>query len=311
MNKTKYKIILFNRSKSSMMEVALSKYFILASISILTLTNLVVLHFFSSSYSSWHSNQQIKNHQKHNNVLIEKIESGEDRITSIEDKIDAIVEQDNNMRALLSLPKIHDDVRKLGTGGDDSAKSLTMRELEYLLPDESEIDLQDYFNKLDFIERSTNLELLSYIEMMSNAKKNKSTLRHYPAIYPVDLSEAKLVSKFGYRIDPFSKRYKKHEGHDFSAKVGTDVFATADGVVISSKYNGSFGNFIEISHGNGYKTIYGHLYKRHVKQGSYIKRGDKIGEVGNTGRSTAPHLHYEIKHNNKRVDPNEFYFDNL
>ena len=311
MNKSKYKIILFNRSKSSMMEVALSKYFIVASVSILILTNVLALHLFSNSYSSWYSNQQIKNHQKDNNILVKKIENGEDRIVGIEDKIDQIIEQDNNMRALLSLPQIHDDVRKLGTGGDDSAKSLTMRELEYLLPDESEIDLQDYFNKLDFIERSTNLELLSYIEMMSNVKKNKSTLRHYPSIYPVDLSQAKLVSKFGYRIDPFSKRYKRHEGHDFSAKVGTDVFATADGMVISSKYNGSFGNFIEISHGNGYKTIYGHLYKRHVKKGSYVKRGDKIGEVGNTGRSTAPHLHYEIKHNNKRVDPDEFYFDNL
>tara|TARA_Y100001970_G_C14004266_1_gene734999 strand:- start:172 stop:900 length:729 start_codon:yes stop_codon:yes gene_type:complete len=242
---------------------------------------------------------------------VDKIQRGEDRISNIEDKINTIIDHDNQMRALLSLPKIHDDVRKLGTGGEDSEHSVTMAQLEYLLPSESGIDLQDYFNKLDFIERSTNLELLSYIEMISNTKKNKTTLRHHPAIYPVDLSEAKLVSKFGYRIDPFSKRYKKHEGHDFSAKVGTDVFATADGLVTSSKYNGSFGNFIEINHGNGYKTIYGHLHKRSIKKGSYVKRGQKIGEVGNTGRSTAPHLHYEVKHNNKRVDPATFYFDNL
>ena len=81
--------------------------------------------------------------------------------------------------------------------------------------------------------------------------------------------------------------------------------------MLTSKYNGTFGNFIEISHGNGYKTIYGHLHKRFAKKGSYVKRGDKIGEVGNTGRSTAPHLHYEIKRNNKRLDPSAFYFDNL
>ena len=311
MNKSKYKIIFFNRSKSSMMEIPLSRYFILSSIFIIIFTNVMVLHFFSNKYSSWVSNQEIKNHKEENSFLVSEIQKGQDRILNIEDKISTIIDHDNHMRDLLSLPQIHDDVRKLGTGGQNNQSSLTMAELEYLLPNESDIDLQDYFNKLDFIERSTNLELLSYIEMMSNTKKNKSALRHHPAIHPVDLSEAKLVSKFGYRIDPFSKRYKKHEGHDFSAKVGTDVFATADGIVVSSKYNGSFGNFVEISHGNGYKTIYGHLHKRTVKKGSYVKRGEKIGEVGNTGRSTAPHLHYEVKHNNKRVDPSTFYFDKL
>ena len=87
--------------------------------------------------------------------------------------------------------------------------------------------------------------------------------------------------------------------------------STADGVVVNSKYNGTFGNFIEVSHGNGYKTVYGHLSKRLVKKGDYIIRGQKIGEVGNTGRSTAPHLHYEVKQYKRRLDPKDFYFDNL
>ena len=309
MSISKYKIILFNHSKNLMMEIGVSKYFILASIGILFSVNFIVLHFFSTAYANWQSNRQIENYKDHNTLLVDKIQNSEDKILNIEEKMSTIIDHDNHMRDLLSLPKIHEDVRKLGIGGADGNETLTMTQLEYLLPNESDIDLQDYFNKLDFIERSTNLELLSYIEMLSNVKKNKSALRHHPAIYPVDLSEAKLVSKFGYRIDPFSKRYKKHEGHDFSAKRGTDVFATADGVVVTSKYNGSFGNFVEISHGNGYKTIYGHLHKRFAKKGSYVKRGDKIGEVGNTGRSTAPHLHYEIKRNNKRLDPSAFYFD--
>ena len=87
--------------------------------------------------------------------------------------------------------------------------------------------------------------------------------------------------------------------------------ATADGLVVSSRYNGTFGNYIEISHGNGYKTVYGHLHKRNVSTGTYVVRGQKIGEVGNTGRSTAPHLHYEVKLNNKRVNPKDFYFDDI
>ena len=81
--------------------------------------------------------------------------------------------------------------------------------------------------------------------------------------------------------------------------------------MVASKYNGTFGNYIEISHGNGYKTVYGHLNKRNVSRGTYVVRGQKVGEVGNTGRSTAPHLHYEVKHHKKRLDPSAFYFDGM
>ena len=92
-------------------------------------------------------------------------------------------------------------------------------------------------------------------------------------------------------------------------KVGKKVIATADGTVRSSRYYGSFGNYIEIDHGNGYITAYGHLSNRSVKVGDKVNRGQKIGEVGNTGRSTAPHLHYEVQYKNKAVDPSPFYFD--
>ena len=109
----------------------------------------------------------------------------------------------------------------------------------------------------------------------------------------------RLSSNFGYRRDPFSKKYKFHDGHDYSAQIGTGVHSTADGRVKRSKYWGSFGNYIEVDHGNGYVTAYGHLSKRNVKTGDKVLRGQKIGEVGNTGRSTAPHLHYEIKYQNK------------
>ena len=145
--------------------------------------------------------------------------------------------------------------------------------------------------------------------MSSKSEKKKSSLRHFPAIHPVDLSKAKLTSRYGYRRDPFTKKYRKHEGDDFSAKRGTDVMSTADGLVVSSRYNGTFGNYIEIDHGNGFITIYAHLSKRLVKKGDKVNRGDKIGNLGNTGRSTAPHLHYEVLFNKKHVNPNKFYFD--
>ena len=311
MKKSNYKILLFNNSKGSMREVFLSTPLILASAFIFIFFNFLCFYLFADEYVAWRSNNQIEYHKKNNDLLVSNIKKAEDKILNIQEKINTIVKHDDKIRDMLKMPRIHDDVRQLGVGGNGLDNRQAIEFLDYLLPDEEDVNLQGYFDKLDFIERSTNLELLSYMELSSNSAKNKAGLRHFPAIHPVDLSKAKLTSKFGYRRDPFSKKYKKHEGHDFSAKRGTHVMATADGLVVSSRYNGTFGNYVEISHGNGYKTIYGHLNKRNVSKGTYVVRGQKIGEVGNTGRSTAPHLHYEIKHHNKRVDPINFYFDGI
>ena len=311
MKKSNYKILLFNNSKGSMREMVLSSRLLFLLMSVFTFFNFLLFYFFADTYVEWQSGIQLKDHQKNNKLLVSNIKSAETKIYNIEEKLNTIVKHDNKIRDMLKMPRIHDDVRQLGVGGNGLDNRQSAEFLEYLLPDEGEVNLQDYFDRLDFIERSTNLELISYMEMSSNSAKKKVSLRHFPAIHPVDLSIAKLTSKFGYRRDPFSKKYKKHEGHDFSAKRGTEVMATADGLVVSSRYNGTFGNYIEISHGNGYKTIYGHLNKRNVSKGTYVVRGQKIGEVGNTGRSTAPHLHYEIKYHNKRVDPINFYFDDI
>ena len=123
------------------------------------------------------------------------------------------------------------------------------------------------------------------------------------------MKNSKFTSGYGYRYDPFTNKKKLHEGDDFSAKRGTEVMSTADGIVKTSRYYGSFGNYIEIDHGNGYVTCYGHLHKRNVKKGQKVERGQLIGQVGNTGRSTASHLHYEIRYKNKTLDPSDFYFD--
>jgi murein DD-endopeptidase MepM/ murein hydrolase activator NlpD len=131
-----------------------------------------------------------------------------------------------------------------------------------------------------------------------------------PAIHPVQDNHI-CSSGFGYRRDPFSRKYTFHSGDDFSARVGTPVVSTGEGRVKVSKVNGSFGNYIEIDHGNGFATIYAHLSRRHVKKGQKVFRGQKIGEVGNTGRSTAPHLHYEVKYGRKSLDPSQYYFDSL
>ena len=195
MNKKSYKILFFNNSKNSAKEFNFSTWFFAIPVSIFIVSNFFVLYFFADNFVAWSSNLEIINHKKNNQILLENINLSQEKMMHIEEKINTIIDQDNNMRSFLKLPKIHEDVRMLGIGGSELEKA-KVEYLEYLLPDEEEIDLQEYFKRLDFIERSTNLEFLSYMELHSNSKKNKNKLRHLPAIYPVDLSKAKLVSKF-------------------------------------------------------------------------------------------------------------------
>ncbi len=207
---------------------------------------------------------------------------------------------------MVKLQPITEDIRKMGFGGTHN-KTET-EDVNYLLP-EDHIDVDEMIDDINYVNRLINLERLSYDEITEKVESNKDEILAHPAIHPVELGLDRLSSNYGYRRDPFSQKFKFHDGHDYSARIGTNVYSTANGRVKKSKYWGSFGNYIEIDHGNGYITAYGHLSNRSVKMGDKVYRGQKIGEVGNTGRSTAPHLHYEVQYNNKAVDPTSFYFD--
>ncbi len=116
----------------------------------------------------------------------------------------------------------------------------------------------------------------------------------------------RITDRFGYRIHPITKKRHHHSGIDMSAKIGTPIYAPADGVVEYAKHKGSYGNYLLINHPFGFKTAYGHLEKFAVKSGDYIAKGDLIGYVGNTGRSTGSHLHYEIRYLHKWLNPDKF-----
>jgi len=300
-----YKLILINKYDASASEYNPRSVILTFSFLIVLFVSFFILVLFSNDINHFISFKAINTHKKNNFELHSVIENQQNKIDELIIQIDNLNKRDDNMRSLLKLPIIDDDVRKLGVGG--SSDNEKFNHIEYLLPEN--IDLDEIDNEIDYLRRTINLEKLSYVEIEAKALTDKNKILHYPAIHPTSLDGSKFTSGFGYRYDPFTKNKKIHEGHDFSAKVGTEVFVTANGIVKSSRYFGSFGNYIEVDHGNGYTTTYGHLSKRMVKKGQSIKRGDIIGKVGNTGRSTAPHLHYEIKYNNKKIDPSGFYFD--
>lgn len=227
-------------------------------------------------------------------------------LKELKGQLDVLIEQDNDVyRGIYGLDTISGDIREAGIGGTDQYS---------FLKDYSEGELvHDIRTNIDKLRRQYDIQDASYKELIKMAKRKEKSLAHIPAIQPVKNKNLKrMASGFGYRIDPFYRTKKFHAGMDFTANTGTEVYVTANGRVESvvRKYGG-YGRHIIVNHGNGYKTLYAHLSAAKVKVGQKVVRGEVIGAVGNTGKSTGPHLHYEVRLHNKPLNPSNFYFNDL
>ena len=166
--------------------------------------------------------------------------------------------------------------------------------------------------KVDLLEKEMYVQAKSYDEVAQMAKEQEIRMENIPAIQPVMNKDLKRVaSGYGMRIDPVYHVRKFHQGMDFTAPTGTEVFATGNAKVDFAGWKQGYGNTVILDHGYGYKTLYAHLYKILVRKGQKVRRSDIIALVGNTGKSTGPHLHYEVRLNNKPVDPRNYYFYDL
>ena len=170
----------------------------------------------------------------------------------------------------------------------------------------------DVQRKVDILEKEMYVQARSYDEIVELAKKQEARMENIPAIQPVLNKDLKrMASGYGWRVDPVYHVRRFHEGMDFTAPVGTDIFATGNGVVVYSGWRQGYGETVEIDHGFNYLTRYAHCSKRLAKVGQKVKRGDVIALVGNTGKSTGSHLHYEVRYLGQPVDPRNFYFYDL
>ncbi len=166
--------------------------------------------------------------------------------------------------------------------------------------------------KVDLLEKEIYVQAKSYDEVAQMAKEQEIRMENIPAIQPVMNKDLKRVAPgYGMRIDPVYHVRKFHQGMDFTAPTGTEVFATGNAKVEFAGWKQGYGNTVILDHGYGYKTLYAHLYKTLVRKGQKVRRSDIIALVGNTGKSTGPHLHYEVRLNNKPVDPRNYYFYDL
>jgi len=170
----------------------------------------------------------------------------------------------------------------------------------------------DVQRKVDILEKEMYVQARSYDEILEMAKNQETRMENIPAIQPVLNKDLKrMASGYGWRVDPVYHIRRFHEGMDFSAPIGTDIFATGNGTVTFAGWRQGYGQTVEIDHGFGYATLYAHCHKVFVRPGKKVKRGDVIALVGNTGKSTGPHVHYEVHLNGKPIDPRNFYFYDL
>ena len=227
----------------------------------------------------------------------------QERLKQIDEQMAIIEEKDKAIRTYAGMPEIDQDIRKLGIGGRSSLESNIFS--DNLAPAVNK-ELSILEMDVGRLSREVNLELTSYKSIYDKVKTDIQRIAHIPSIRPVE--GGYLNSIFGYRIDPIDGVRRFHQGQDITIPIGTPIYAPADGTVMRAYYLGGYGNHINIKHKYGYSTIFAHLSKIYVKYGQKIQRGDLIGMTGNTGRSTAPHLHYEVLYYGTPQNPLDYFF---
>ncbi len=229
----------------------------------------------------------------------------DDRLDKLSSVLEDIQHRDDHIyRTIFEADPLPRSVREAGHGG--SARYMDLEGY-----DNTEL-IKNVHQRIDKLARQLYVQSKSYDEVFEKAKNKKDMLACIPAIIPVERGTERVASGFGYRIHPIYKTMRMHTGVDFTARTGTPIYATGNGVVKKSERNNhGYGKMVKIDHGYGYETLYAHMSKLKVRPGQEVKRGEVIGLVGSTGVSTAPHLHYEIIRNGKQVDPVSYFYNDL
>ena len=239
--------------------------------------------------------------------------------TSLESQLEVLNNQVDQMQVVMTdLQQRDDNLYRVLFGAEPiplSVRQGAQRKIDYYeqLAQMTNSELAaDLSLKVDLLEKEMYVQAKSYDEVAQMAKEQEIRMENIPAIQPVMNKDLKRVaSGYGMRIDPVYHVRKFHQGMDFTAPTGTEVFATGNAKVDFAGWKQGYGNTVILDHGYGYKTLYAHLYKTLVRKGQKVRRSDIIALVGNTGKSTGPHLHYEVRLNNKPVDPRNYYFYDL
>jgi len=243
--------------------------------------------------------RELQNYELQFELLNRRVSQMQNVLTNIEDR-------DNNIyRVYFEANPIPEEQRLAGFGGINRYKDLEGFDNSNLIVKTTK--------KIDILTKQLVIQSKSLDEIQTLAEKKEGLLSSIPSIQPIQNKDLKrMASGYGWRTDPFTKKRRRHYGMDFSAVKGTPIYASGNGIVKrADNRSAGYGKHIRIDHGFGYVSLYAHLDKYKVRRGQSVKRGELIGYVGNTGRSVAPHLHYEILKDGKKINPINFYYGNL
>jgi murein DD-endopeptidase MepM/ murein hydrolase activator NlpD len=303
MNKVKYyydtKTLAYKKIERSKVQMLKRVLFFCTSSTTIAIGLVFIFFSIFDSPKEKELNREIEN-------LLFQYELLESQISNSSLILDELQERDDNIyRVIFEAEPIDASIRKAGFGGVNRYKKYDGFKHSDLIA--------ELHKKIDQVSKAIYVQSKSYDAVINLAQNKEEMLAHIPAIQPVANKNLKrMASGFGNRIHPVYKTKKMHWGMDFSAPKGTEVYATGDGVVEKVKRSKrGYGNQVRINHSYGYNTFYAHLNKYIVKKGQNVKRGDLIGYVGSTGTSTAPHLHYEVIKNKRKVNPVNYYFNDL
>lgn len=259
---------------------------------------LVLYKYFPSSNE--------KRLQQQNNDLMQSYKILRNQLDATQQEMVELERRDNEIyRAIFEASPIPDSAR---------LKAMEKRKEIQLVQNMSEDELvSSLTNQLNGLKLRIAYQDKSYNDIDNMVKNKEKLLAAIPAIQPVSNKNLnRIASGFGTRIDPVYKVRKMHAGLDFTAPQGTPIYATADGRVKTAGYNaGGYGNHVVLNHGYGYETLYGHMVRIKAKIGQRVKRGEIIGYVGNTGKSTGPHCHYEVHKNGRPINPVYYFYNDL
>jgi murein DD-endopeptidase MepM/ murein hydrolase activator NlpD len=261
-----------------------------------------VLYFVAGAFVKIAYRTELKDVAQDYSGIVLSVDELEEKLDQLNDQIGWIEKKDQAVRSYADMPQIDNDIRKLGIGG------LSVNDYNRfygLAPDvEKRVSLLEM--DIEALSRKVKLELESYTSIYEKVKQNSKKIEHIPSILPS--TGGYLNTGFTFRFDPFDGKRRFHYGQDIVVNTGTPVFAPAAGRVQQARYKGGFGKTIKINHGYGYVTFFAHLSRYAVKRGTEVKRGDLIGYSGNSGRSTGPHLHYEVHYYGKPQNPLDYFF---
>jgi murein DD-endopeptidase MepM/ murein hydrolase activator NlpD len=292
----KISLLLISSTSKSVKNFAISPVTIYVTLSVMVILFTVSIAWGISYFRTSFDYAELDQLRTENEFLVQRLSEMEVVVDQIKGRMEEIVERDDRIRMVFDIPEVDSETRQLGTGGT-------------LIPEVMPINvntadnLYELQNEIQTLLKSSEFENASFAAILDEVASKKYLLDHTPSILPCD---GYYSRGFGMKPDPFTGNIQMHAGIDIASDKGTPVIASADGTVNFTGWIGRFGRVVIIDHGFGYRTLYGHLESMNVKKGQSVKRWQTIGTMGSTGRSTGPHLHYEVHKDGRPVDPMPF-----